>query len=81
MSRRHAHIAYDPASGGYRLRDDGSVHGTSVVRNGTTVAVPPGSRGRRVRAGDEIVLGEARLRIKLGGDRLSSPAPAAPSES
>jgi hypothetical protein len=68
VSRRHAHIAYDPASGGYRLRDDGSVHGTSVVRNGTTVAVPPGSLGVRVRAGDEIVLGEARLRIRVGAD-------------
>jgi len=36
VSRRHAHLAYEPASGGYRLRDDGSVHGTSVVRNGST---------------------------------------------
>jgi hypothetical protein len=65
VSRRHAHIDYEPASGGYRLRDDGSVHGTSVVRNGNTVPVPPGSLGVRLRTGDEIVLGEARLRIRL----------------
>jgi hypothetical protein len=65
VSRRHAHIAYEPASGGYRLLDDGSVHGTSVVRNGGTVAVPPGSLGVRLRTGDELVLGEARLRIRL----------------
>jgi pSer/pThr/pTyr-binding forkhead associated (FHA) protein len=69
VSRRHGHIAYDPASGGYRLRDDGSVHGTSVVRNGSTVAVPPGSLGVRLRTGDVIVLGEARLQIKFDGDR------------
>jgi hypothetical protein len=68
VSRRHAHIAYEPASGGYRLRDDGSVHGTSVVRDGGTVAVPPGSLGVRLRTGDELVLGEARLRITLDGD-------------
>ena len=72
VSRRHAHIAYEPASGGYRVRDDGSVHGTSVVRNGSTVAVPPGSVGVRLRQGDEIVLGEARLRIKFDGDRTAA---------
>jgi hypothetical protein len=76
VSRRHAHIAYEPRSGGYRLRDDGSVHGTSVVRNGSTVAVPAGSLGVRLRTGDELVLGEARLRIRLDGDdRPSRSAP------
>ena len=72
VSRRHAHIAYEPDSGGYRVRDDGSVHGTSVVRNGSTVAVPPGSVGVRLRPGDEIVLGEARLRIRFDGQRTNS---------
>ena len=74
VSRRHAHIAYEPTSGGYRLRDDGSAHGTSVVRNGSTVAVPPGSLGIRLRTGDELVLGEARLRIRFDDDH-PSPAP------
>jgi hypothetical protein len=78
VSRRHAHIAYEPVSRGYRLRDDGSVHGTSVVRNGSTVAVPPGSLGVRLRTGDELVLGEARLRIRFDGER---PSPLAPSPS
>lgn len=68
VSRRHAHIGYESTSGGYRLRDDGSVHGTSVVRNGRTVAVPRGSLGVRLRSGDEVVLGEARLRIKFGSE-------------
>jgi hypothetical protein len=80
VSRRHANIIYEPASGGYRLRDDGSVHGTSVVRNGTAVAVPPGSLGVRLRSGDELVLGEARLRVRFQGDP-SSPAPSASTES
>ena len=81
VSRRHAHITFEPASGGYRLRDEGSVHGTSVVRNGSTVAVPPGSLGVRLRTGDEIVLGEARLRIRFDGDRPSPSAPSASTES
>jgi hypothetical protein len=63
VSRRHAHITYDPPSRQYRLHDDGSAQGTSVVRNGRTVAVPGGSHGVRLRDGDEIVLGEARLRV------------------
>ena len=74
VSRRHAHLAYEPASGGYRLRDDGSAHGTSVIRNGSTVAVPPGSLGIRLRTGDELVLGEARLRIRFDdGHRSLAP--------
>ena len=67
VSRRHAHIAYEPTSGGYRLCDDGSVQGTSVVRSGSTVAVPPGALGVRLRTGDEIVLGDARVRIRIDG--------------
>ena len=63
VSRKHAHIGY--ASGGYRLYDDGSVHGTSIVRTGKAVAVPAGSRGVRLQSGDEIVLGEARVRIRF----------------
>jgi hypothetical protein len=65
VSRRHAHIAYEPTSGGYRLCDDGSAQGTSVVRSGSTVAVPPGALGVRLRTGDEVVLGDARLRIRI----------------
>jgi predicted component of type VI protein secretion system len=81
VSRRHAHIAYEPASGGYRLCDDGSVHGTSVIRNGGAVTVPPGSLGVRLRTGDELVLGEARLRIRFDGDRRSPSAPSTSIES
>jgi hypothetical protein len=65
VSRQHAHIAYEPRTGQFRLHDDGSGHGTGIVRDGRTVDVPRGSRGVRLRSGDEIVLGEARLRVRF----------------
>jgi hypothetical protein len=65
VSRRHAHITCDPASGDYRLHDDGSAHGTHVLRSGATIVVRRGARGIRLRDGDEIVLGEARLRVSF----------------
>lgn len=63
VSRAHAHIDCGK-SGEYRLFDDRSGHGTSIVRIGRTINVPSGSRGVRLQPGDEIVLGEARLRMK-----------------
>src|SRR5262245_43885331 len=63
VSRQHAHITFDAGSGTYRLHDDGSVHGTDIMRNGRTITVPAGSRGVRLRPGYEIVLGDARLRV------------------
>jgi len=65
VSRRHAHIDYGEEAGDYRLFDDRSAHGTSIVRNGRTIVVPAGSRGVRLRSGDQVALGEARLRVKL----------------
>jgi hypothetical protein len=65
VSRRHAHIDYNERSGDYRLSDDRSAYGTSIVRNGAAIEVPAGSRGIRLQTGDEIVLGEARLKVKL----------------
>ena len=67
VSRRHAHITYDAHSERFRLHDDGSEHGTGIVRDGRTVPVPRGARGVRLFPGDEIVLGEARLRVRFGG--------------
>ena len=65
VSRRHAHVTYDESTRAYRLQDDRSVHGTSIVRNGRTIAVPAGSRGVRLEAGDEILLGQARIRVGI----------------
>jgi hypothetical protein len=65
VSRQHAHVACEPGSGEFRLHDDGGGHGTGIIRDGRTVSVPRGSRGVRLRSGDEIVLGEARVRIRF----------------
>jgi hypothetical protein len=65
VSRTHGHIAYEPLSGHFRLHDDGSEHGTEVVRGARTISVLRGSRGVRLQSDDEVVLGEARVRIRL----------------
>jgi pSer/pThr/pTyr-binding forkhead associated (FHA) protein len=65
VSRQHAHITCDPRTGHVRIHDDGSSHGTGIVRDGRTVSVGRGTRGTRLRSGDEIVVGEARLRIRI----------------
>ncbi len=65
VSRRHAHIDFNETQGCYRLWDDRSAHGTSIIRNGRTIRVPPGARGTRLEAGDEIVLGGARLKVSF----------------
>lgn len=68
VSRRHAHITPDPSSG-FRLHDDGSGE-TRVMRDGRGVPVPRG-RGLRLRHGDEIVLGQARIRVSLADEETS----------
>ena len=65
VSRRHAHISFEADGRGFRVRDDGSEHGTGVVRHGRTLGVPRGARGVRLESGDEIVLGEARVRVRF----------------
>lgn len=73
VSRRHAHIDV-AASGDHRLHDDRSEHGTGIVRGGRTIPVPAGSRGVRLRSGDEIALGEARVRIRIEEAARAAPA-------
>lgn len=63
VSRRHAHIAY--ADGAYRLCDDRSAQGTNVLRDGRMIPVPAGPRGVRLQTGDQILLGQARLRVSI----------------
>ena len=65
VSRKHAHIAYEPLTGHFRLHDDGSEHGTEIVRGGRTISVLRGTRGVRLQSDDEVVLGEARVRIRF----------------
>jgi hypothetical protein len=62
VSRAHAHIEYDAAASCFRLFDDGSRFGTTVVREGVVMRVPAGAgRGLKLVSGDEIHLGSARL--------------------
>jgi hypothetical protein len=35
------------------------------VRSGATIPVPPGGRGVGLRSDDELILGQARLRVKI----------------
>jgi hypothetical protein len=66
VSRAHAHISYDEATGEYRLYDDRSSYGTSLFREGSLIQVPAGAgRGVALRAGDEIYFGQARARFEL----------------
>ena len=65
VSRRHAHIFFDAATGDHRVCDDRSAHGTGVLRGGRLINVPSGTRGIRLHSGDVILLGEARLRVTI----------------
>jgi hypothetical protein len=69
VSRRHARIQYDPDTGAFRLHDDGASLGTSVIRDGRDVPAPR-ARGLRLRSGDVIVLGQARVRVRVSGNRV-----------
>jgi hypothetical protein len=65
VSRRHAHLDYNASERAYRVYDDGSEQGTAVARAGKTISVPPGARGVRLQPGDEILLGHARLKVRV----------------
>ena len=65
VSRAHAHIEFDPEVAVFRLFDDRSAQGTTVIREGSVIPVPQGaSKGLALRHGDEIVLGQASLRFE-----------------
>ena len=67
VSRRHAHIELSADGQTYRLWDDKSAHGTSIIRNGRTIKVPGrGARdapraGRRNRARPRAAAGDVRI--------------------
>jgi hypothetical protein len=65
VSRRHARIELDALTGRPRVIDENSAQGTSIIRQGRGIAVPRGSRGLGLQSGDEIVLGEARLTVRI----------------
>ena len=63
VSREHAHIRFDVESGKYRLYDSGSQRGTSIFRGGRRLEASR-VRGVQLRSGDEIHVGEARVRFE-----------------
>lgn len=65
VSRRHARIELDADSGRPRVVDDNSAQGTSIIRGGKGIPVPRGSRGLGLQTGDEIVLGQARIKVSI----------------
>jgi hypothetical protein len=65
VSREHAFIRYDSDTGRFRVFDCVSHRGTRVFRDGRRFDVPKGpSRGLQLQPGDEIHLGNARLRFE-----------------
>jgi hypothetical protein len=67
VSRAHAHIRFDAPSGEWRIFDDGSSIGTTLFREGRRIDVPAhAGRGVALRHGDEIYLGQVRLRFETG---------------
>ena len=68
VGRAHARLHFDATAGEYRLFDDGSSNGTSIVRGATTITVPRRDpRGVRVLSGDELLVGRAVIRVTLVG--------------
>ena len=65
VSRSHAHIRFEGTSGDWRIYDDGSSLGTVIFRDGRRIDVPAhAGRGVVLRSGDEIYLGQVRLRFE-----------------
>jgi hypothetical protein len=68
VSRRHAHVKTTVDSDGRRhfaLYDDGSRYGTRIVRDGETVTVHAGTKGVRLRDGDELHFGDVCMAVRL----------------
>jgi hypothetical protein len=67
VAREHAYICRDPKTGDFRLCDYLSGHrGTRLFREGRAIQAPRASgRGVQLHSGDEIHLGEARVRFEI----------------
>ncbi len=73
VSREHAFIRYHSEDRKFRLYDSMSQRGTNVFREGRRFQVPKGpTRGFQLRSGDEIHLGDARLRFETEEHREQS---------
>lgn len=69
VSREHARITWDDATGGYWLRAEQNASGTRIYRSGRTIDVSAHDRrGVRLQAGDEIYLGRACVKVGMRRD-------------
>jgi hypothetical protein len=66
VSRAHAHVAWVPTAGTYRVFDEQSSHGTVVSRGGRLIQVPSGRDGLKLVAGDEVHVGRAVVVVEIG---------------
>ena len=65
VHRKHAWIRYDGADGMFRaFNDPAASRGTRVLRDGRSLECDP-YKGVQLRSGDEILLGEARVRFEI----------------
>lgn len=69
ISRVHASIRYDDADAVFRLYDDQSTWGTSVVREDYQMPIPVKQHPVPLQDGDLIYVGKACLRFKMGRRR------------
>ena len=63
VSRRHAHIEFSEPSDVTGSGTIAARTARAIIRRGRTIRVPPGARGMRMETDDEIVLGQARIRV------------------
>jgi hypothetical protein len=67
VSRRHAHLEYDPEGGGYRLFRDSPDAETAVASDSRVIDdVPLGGLGILLKPGDVIRLGKAEVELTAG---------------
>jgi hypothetical protein len=74
VSRTHAHLEWDTEAARFRLFDDGSAHGTTLVREGSLIPVPTGaSKGVLLQTHDQIIVGQAHIRFEYIDAESQSP--------
>ena len=74
VSRTHAHLEWDSEAARFRLFDDGSAHGTTLLREGSLIPVPKGaSKGVLLHTQDQIIVGQAHIRFESIDAESQSP--------
>ena len=66
VSREHARILYDEASGELRLRAESGASSTRIFREGRSIDVSGRDpRGVKIQSGDEIYFGRASVKVTI----------------